>query len=554
MRNVLVTRLLIRGPTLSTEVLVLLTTVAFSAFYNRAAWGRLFGDAGPRADGNAAVFAALFVAVTAIQFAVLALLVTRRTVRPVLMALFVGTAFASFFMDQFGVFLDADMMRNVLHTDPPEARELLTPELGVHLLLYAVLPVALLSRVRVLPRNAAWRAIAVRAATVVAALAVAAGAVFGQFRDISTLVRGHRDVRHLITPANYLASLTRVVRAAYAAPKGPRTVIGADAHRVVPAGGTRRPQLLVLVIGETVRSANFGLSGYARQNTPELAQLDLAVFPRVRSCGTSTEVSVPCMFAPVGRRNYDAGRIERQESLLHVLARAGLDVAWIDNQSGCKGVCDGLPTERLHGRSDPTLCDGERCLDELLLNRLQEAAARQQGDLVVVLHMLGNHGPGYSRRYPPAFRRFTPTCESLDLGECTPQEIINAYDNAVLYTDHVLAMLVRSLAAVTDRETGLIYVSDHGESLGENGIYLHGLPYRIAPAEQVEVPMLVWLSPALAEGVDYGCLKARAAEPASHDNLFHSVLGLLNVRSVIHDPGLDVFDGCRPAMPLQVRS
>jgi len=551
----LLTRLARWRPVLPVEALVLATALAFSVFYNHAAWQRLFGDAGPLAPGNRAVFAALFVGVTAIQFAVLSLLVTRRTVRPVLALLVTCTAFASFFMDHFGAFLDADMLRNVLHTDPPEARELLTPDLGLHLLLYAVLPALLLARVRVAARPP-LRALGLRAAAVAGALVVAAAAVFLQFRDVATVVRGHRDVRHLVTPANYLVSLAKVGRDANAAPAGPRVVVGADAHRVVRTGPARKPRLLVLAIGETVRSANFGLSGYARQDTPELARLDPVVFPRVHACGTSTEVSVPCMFAPVGRRDYDEERIAGQESLLHVLARAGYGVAWIDNQSGCKGVCDGLPGERIGGGADPLLCDGERCLDGILRRRLAATVAARRGDLVVVLHMLGNHGPAYSRRYPPEFRRFTPTCESLDLGTCTPQEIVNAYDNAVLYTDHVLAGVVRDLAGMTDRETGLIYVSDHGESLGEKGIYLHGLPYRIAPAEQVEVPMVMWLSPALAQGagVDLGCLRARAREPAAHDHLFHSVLGLLEVETSAREPGLDLFGGCRRQGPVVASS
>ena len=315
----------------------------------------------------------------------------------------------------------------------------------------------------------------------------------------------------------------------------------------------RKPTLLVLAIGETVRSANFGLSGYARQTTPELSQLDLLVYPRVQACGTSTEVSVPCMFAPVGRRDYDENRIRNQQSLLHVLQRAGIDVLWIDNQSGCKGVCEGLPQERMGGNFDPALCDGERCLDDILLPRLAAAVEASTGDLVVVLHMLGNHGPAYSRRYPAGFRKFEPTCESAELTDCSPEEIVNAYDNAVLYTDHVLAGIVRYLEAQTDRNAGLIYVSDHGESLGEAGMYLHGLPWRIAPATQKEVPMVAWLSAGLEEsaGLDDACLREGTRGDVSHDHLFHSVLGLMGVETTVREPALDLFSQCRK--PRQAR-
>ncbi len=492
------------------------------------------------------LFAALLIAVTALQFAVLALLLTRRTVRPVLAVLFVATAFATFYMDRYSVFINPEMLQNLLHTDWPEAHELLTPALGKHLLLYAGLPLLVLSRVQIKPRPRS-KAMGVRVFTVLAALLLAGLMVVPQFRAVSSVVRNHREARHLITPTNYLSSGFRLARSAVAEPAGPRAVIAADARRDSTAATGHRPKLLVLAVGETVRAANFGLSGYTRDTTPELRMLDLVSYPRVQACGTSTEVSVPCMFAPVGRRDYDEARIRREQSLLHVLDRVGINVLWLDNQSGCKGVCEGLPAERIAGDADPALCDGERCLDAVLLPRLAAAVAAEPGDLVVVLHLLGNHGPAYFRRYPDEFRRFTPTCDSGELSECSDAQIVNAYDNAVLYTDHVLAGMIRYLQGIDGRDAALIYVSDHGESLGENGIYLHGLPYAIAPAVQREVPMLMWLSPGLLQstGVDEHCLKAGAGGAVAHDHLFHSVLGLLDVTTSVREPSLDLFAGCR---------
>jgi lipid A ethanolaminephosphotransferase len=491
------------------------------------------------------VFAGLLIAVTALQFAVLALLLTRRTIRPVLAVLFVVTAFATYYMDRYSVFINTEMLQNILHTDWPEAHELLTPALGLHLLLYAGLPLLLLSRIQIRPRPLS-RALGIRLLTIAAALALTALVIFPQFRAVSSLIRNHREARNLITPANYLSAGFRLARSELAAPTGPREVIAEDASRVPEAVTGRRPKLLVLAIGETVRSANFGLSGYARDTTPELRRLDLVTWPRVQACGTSTEVSLPCMFSAVGRRDYDEARIHRQQSLLHVLDRVGFKVRWLDNQSGCKGVCDGLPTERIAGDADPVLCDGERCLDAILLTRLAAVAA-EPGDLVVVLHLLGNHGPAYYRRYPDDFRHFRPTCDNAELSACADAEIVNAYDNAILYTDHVLAAMVDYLHGLSDRDTALVYVSDHGESLGENGIYLHGLPYAIAPAVQREVPMLMWLSDGLLEstGVDQNCLKAGASAAVAHDHLFHSILGLLDVRTTAREPSLDLFAGCR---------
>jgi len=313
-----------------------------------------------------------------------------------------------------------------------------------------------------------------------------------------------------------------------------------------------RPLVVVFVVGETARAANWGLNGYARQTTPELAKLPVITFTDVTACGTNTEVSLPCMFAPVGRRDHDEERIRRQETLLHVLARAGVGVRWRDNQSGCKGVCDGLPNERVHDLKPDGLCSDGRCLDEGLLHGLPQWLRGTQGTQLLVLHQLGNHGPSYFRRYPAAFDRFTPACRHDDLRRCSTDEIVNAYDNALLYTDHVLAKLIAELDAASARvDSALVYVSDHGESLGEANLYLHGLPFAIAPDVQKKVPMLIWLSRGFgsAAGLDEACLRRRAAQPAAHDHLFHTLLSLLDVRTALHEPEWDLTRGCTPAAP-----
>jgi lipid A ethanolaminephosphotransferase len=536
------------GPEISSEGLILLASLAFAALYNNALWHLLFSHRPLAGFRDLALAGSLFVVVTAVQFAGLALLLHRAILRPVLALLFLCTAAASFFMDRYAVMLNTEMLQNILQTDPAEASELLTGSLAVQLTCFGLLPAVLLMLVQVGWRP--WRrALAVRAAAVVGALLVAGVAVLWQYQPAASLVRGHRDARHLVTPTNYLVSLYRLGRHRVEQPPGPRLVVAADAHQRAVAAG-RRPRLLVLAIGETARSANFGLSGYVRDTTPELRRLDPVVFPAVAACGTSTEVALPCMFSAVGRRDYDEDRIRQEESLLHVLDRAGVGVLWIDNQSGCKGVCTDLPAVRLGGTADPAFCDGERCLDEILLPQLQQAigqAGDSQKDLVVVLHLLGSHGPAYSHRYPPAFRHYRPTCENADLGSCTREEIVNAYDNTIRYTDHVLAALIKELPGVTNRDAALLYVSDHGESLGENGFYLHGLPYRLAPAVQKEVPMVLWLSPDFTREahLDSACLRRRSAAPTTHDNLFHSVLGLMDVATRVRDASLDVFSGCR---------
>jgi lipid A ethanolaminephosphotransferase len=254
------------------------------------------------------------------------------------------------------------------------------------------------------------------------------------------------------------------------------------------------------------------------------------------------------MFSPFGRSDYDETRIRRHESVLQVLSRAGFRVVWLDNQSGCKGVCAGLETHDLSHANVAPFCRGGSCYDDILLHGLRTLTAGASEDLVVVLHQLGNHGPAYFRRYPPELRRFTPTCETNDLGACTREQIVNAYDNAILYTDRLLSALIADLSAMAaHHDVVLGYVSDHGESLGENGIYLHGLPYAVAPAEQLEVPMLWWLPPDSARSfaIDLQCMQGRSTSGASHDNLYHSLLGLLGVETLRYRPERDLFAPCR---------
>ncbi|SDQ80845.1 lipid A ethanolaminephosphotransferase [Pseudoxanthomonas sp. CF125] len=526
---------------LPSEALILLCSAFFALFNNSAFWHGAISN--PMQQWRLAL--SLFLIVTAVHAFLLGWVVNRWTAKPLLTALLLVTAVASHYMNAYGVYLDADMLRNVLHTDSKESGELLTWWLLVPLALTAF-PVALLWRVQL--RRRKWpRALAIRSAFLLGALLAGAAGALMSSQGVSSLIRNHREVRYLVTPANYLVSLVNVMQASPPGPKRALLPVGLDARQDPRPAGSK-PRLLVLVVGETARAQNWGLNGYARQTTPELSRIEgLLNFSDVTSCGSSTEVSLPCMFSPYGRRDYDERKIRSHQSLLHVLDHAGIGTLWRDNQSGCKGVCDGLTLQRLQDSNEPGLCNGKRCLDGILLKGLEAQLSPSKGDRVVVLHQLGNHGPSYFERYPLEYKRFTPTCENPELGQCARQEIVNAYDNALLYTDHFLAETIAMLKSRTDYDTALIYVSDHGESLGEKGLFLHGVPYSIAPAEQIKVPMVMWLSPGLVQDarLDTTCLKRETMGPASHDNLFPSVLGLMQVSTREYQPAYDLFAKCR---------
>ena len=532
-------------PEMTVEQLALAAAGFFTLFCNGAFFRAV--SATGALHGHWTTAASLVGMIAALNVLLLCLLLNRWTAKPLLIVLLLVTSVAAHFMSQYTVYMDADMIRNILHTDGKESGELLSTGMLPSLLGLGVLPSLMVWRVRLRHRSPG-RAVLVRGAWVLLAVLVAGGAALASFQNLSALMRNHRELRHLVTPGNYLVSLGRVLADDQAGKHRPPAPLGVNAHVAGRPVGAK-PPLLVLVVGETVRAQNWGLNGYTRQTTPELSRLAPINFTQVSSCGSATEVSVPCMFSPWGRANYDKDRIKHSESLLHVLEHAGIHTLWRDNQTGCKGVCDGLAFESFEHAKEPKVCDAEGCMDEVMLQGLTGAVDRRNGDVVVVLHQLGNHGPAYYKRYPQHLRRFTPVCETSELGECTQEQIVNAYDNAVLHTDEFLASTIRMLAAQTERDTALIYLSDHGESLGENGLYLHGVPYAIAPQTQTRVPMVMWLSSGFAasRGIDMQCMKREAQAPASQDNLFHSVLGLMQVSTPEYDGQRDLFRACSSA-------
>lgn len=529
---------------LGSQWVALLAALYFAIVCNTAFW-RAFTATSSWQDGSGWRLAlGLFVAMVALHAALLLVVLNRWTMKPLLSVILLVTASVVFYMNQYQVFIDADMVRNVLATERKEATELLTPRLAMTVLIYGVLPTVLLWRLRPLQRSLG-RGLLIHLLGIVLALLVAATAIGLSYQPMAAFMRNEKPLRHLITLGNWIVALSSVLLAD-GSERGPKAEIASDAVLQRPADA--RPRVLLLVVGETVRAQNWGLNGYARQTTPNLAGLDGVNYSDVTACGTNTEVSLPCMFSAQGLRGYDRKTIHHSQSLLHVLDRLGIATAWRDNQTGCKGICSDLPFESFLNARIPGHCDSQRCLDAVLSHGLKEQIEAAPGDSVVVLHMLGNHGPAYFKRYPPQFAKFTPACTTEQLGDCSRESIINAYDNSILYTDHVLAEAVTLLQSLGEtRDTALLYLSDHGESLGEGGLYLHGVPRAIAPENQLKVPMWLWLSPQWQqdEGIDMACLRKDSERPRTHDVLFSTVLGMMRIHSDTRAQELDLLQACR---------
>lgn len=533
--------------------LELLLALWLATVGNLALWRAVYLSPDVQQPGGLWVMGALAVVVSAALVAALGVVMWGPWRRGLGVLLLLLSSVAGHFMFTYGIVIDPGMVANVFHTDRLETQGLLSGQLALALFAGAVLPSVLWWRMpvrRVAARHQWWQ----RSATVLVALAVLVVALFAGFQGISSLMRNQKALRYMINPFNAVYGLVVQGFGETAMAAQPLRPVGLDASVLAPAAARDRAPLVVVVVGETVRAANVGLGGYARPTTPRLQALrtegDLVYFSDVQSCGTSTQVSVPCLFSRQGRAGLHQAH---EESLVDLVQRAGLGVYWLDNQAGCKGVCDRIPHNFLRSMASPEHCPDGDCPDALLLQALPDALAAidhqrdRQGSLLV-LHQMGNHGPEYHRRSQPGNKLFMPECRSMALASCDPSSIVNAYDNAIRETDALLADTVAWLKQ-QDRPTALLYVSDHGESLGEKGIYLHGMPWSIAPAEQKQVPMLLWMSPAMRrlQGVQTACLNALAPRPWSHDNVFHTVGGLLRLRSSDIDVAKDLLQACRSA-------
>jgi lipid A ethanolaminephosphotransferase len=296
-----------------------------------------------------------------------------------------------------------------------------------------------------------------------------------------------------------------------------------------PAPGAA-PKLVVLVVGETARADHFSLNGYSRETNPKLRdQSRLISYSNITSCGTSTAVSVPCMFSFDSREDFQIDAASDTENVLDILAKAGVNVLWRDNNSSSKGVADRLNFENFRSRRNNPVCD-EECRDIGMLSGLKGFVDSRPGDTLIVLHQMGSHGPAYFKRYPRSFERFEPVCATAELSQCTNEEIVNAYDNSILYTDYFLNETIGFLKEnEPGHQTALLYVSDHGESLGENGIYLHGLPYVMAPDAQTGVPVLAWVGG--STNIDFERTVALKDQPGSQDALARTLMEIFEVQS-----------------------
>ena len=474
----------------------------------------------------------------------------RYLLKPFFTFLIVTASLVSYAMLKYGIIFDVGMVQNILETNSGEASSYLNGSVVLWFLLTAVLPVLGLLWLKIEYPTPWYKGLGMRLAGIALSLLFLVGVAALYYQDYASVGRNNHTIVKEIVPSNYVRGLYRYARDILFATPVPYQPIGTDA-RVVDKGG--KPTLMFLVVGETARSQNYSLNGYQKQtNGFTMKEPDLVSFRDVRSCGTATAVSVPCMFSNLTRREYDETLAKSRDGLLDVLQHAGVSVLWKENDGGCKGVCNHVPTLEIEPKTFPEYCEGDSCYDEVLLQGLDRQIAGmkgKQGSKLVAFHLMGSHGPTYYRRYPAGDRVFLPDCPRSDIENCSNEELVNTYDNTIRYTDKVLSQLIAKLKTLESQyNVGLVYLSDHGESLGALGLYLHGTPYKFAPDDQTRVPLLTWLSPQLQRdrGLNQDCLRQEAGSKRfSHDNLFHSMLGIMDVQTQVYDGKLDLFKPCR---------
>ncbi|AZV45945.1 phosphoethanolamine transferase [Nautilia sp. PV-1] len=473
----------------------------------------------------------------------LILISNRYIIKPFLIVLFLVSSAAAYYMQAYGTIINDKMIQNIFETDTNEVKDLLNFTLFAYILFLGVLPSLFVYKVKI--KNRGIKKEIISRLKLVAFNILLVPVLYLMFSKYwVSFFRSHKTLRMYTNPTYYIYSLGKYIDEKYFTKPMKFKHIGMDA-KVEEKG---KPKLVIFVLGEAARYDHFSLNGYKRDTNPNLEKIkDLIDFPDVHSCGTETAVSVPCMFSPYNRSDYSDKLAKHTDSVIDIINRAGVNVLWRDNDSGSKGVASRIKNyEDYNNANIKPYCKDGNCVDDVLLYKLQKWIndLNNSKPVFIVLHTKGSHGPAYYKRYPKSFEKFKPICKTNQLQDCKREEVVNAYDNTILYTDHFLDEVIKFLKKNEGKyRVAMYYMSDHGESLGENGIYLHGMPYFIAPDVQKHPASVAWFGKNF--DINVSCVKKIAKDAYTQDNLFSTLLGLLDVKTKVYNPKMDIFYKCR---------
>jgi len=430
-----------------------------------------------------------------------------------LVLFFLINAIAVYFINTYSVIIDESMIGNVLNTKYEESVSFFSIKLIVYIILLGVIPGIFIMKVKII--NATWKKFLI---TTAVTLLFILTLVFANASNWLWIDKNSKTLGGLAMPWSYTANISLFY--IHKHKENEKEILLPNATIK-----DNKKSVVILVIGESARSQNFSLYGYKKNTNPLLSKTNNLFHFEANSCATYTSASVKCMLE---YKDTD----ELYEILPNYLYRNNVEVIWRTSNWGEPPV---HIKNYQHREVLVPDCKGEGCnYDEVLLTGLKEQIlASKKNKTLIVLHTSMSHGPTYSKKYPPQFETFKPVCNSVELGKCSQTELINAYDNTIIYTDYILYQVIANLKQLSEYDSAMIFVSDHGESLGEKNLYMHGLPLSIAPKEQYEIPFIVWLSDSSK--------KLKPNKVLSQHHVFHSVLNFLSIQSPIYDEQMNIF-------------
>ncbi|MGF1858329.1 phosphoethanolamine transferase [Photobacterium profundum] len=471
--------------------------------------------------------------------------------KPFFVLLLIVSSAVSYAGYNYGTLFDYNMIANIVETDTSEASSYLSAYSILWTFIMGVVPALLLANVNLSGKQGKVKMVLLKLFSMLASVIVIGLIASMYYQDYASVGRNNSVIKKAIIPTQFIYSAVGFVKDKYFTTPLEYKQIGLDAKQSDKTllDAVEKPTLLVFVVGETARSQNYELNGYPKPTNQYTRDLDIISFQDVSSCGTATAVSVPCMFSSLTKSNFNRKIADNQDNLLDVLNRADVSLLWKENDGGDKNVADRITKKETDRSQVNSYCDGSTCYDMALLEGLEQDIDSLSGNRMIALHLIGSHGPTYFKRYPEEAKFFMPGCPRSDIENCSVKEIVNTYDNTILYTDYVISQTISKLKKLQENyNTALIYISDHGESLGENGMFLHGMPYSLAPDYQTKVPLMFWMSDGFKQTkqINTSCVKSHASSNQySQDNIFHSVLGLMDVETNVYEKQLDIFSTCR---------
>ena len=432
--------------------------------------------------------------------------------RCILAFTFVADAISFYFINSYEVLITDSMMGNVFNTQFSEASGFFSLAAVLYVLFLGVIPC-----IFIFAAKTDFGSFKRFMANIGLALGLAAGIAFVNIQNWPWIDRNSTELGSLLMPWSYTVNTVRFYNGEKK--RNQKEILLPDAQI-----SNDSKDVCILIIGESARRDHFSLYGYEKPTNPLLAEDDVTALI-ANSAATYTTAGVKAILdhQPTGKL---------YEILPNYMYRTGVDVIWRTSNWGEPPV----HIEKYHTVRDlkKMYPDADDRYDGILLTGLKEEIMSSEKDkILVILHTNTSHGPTYNKKYPTEFERFTPVCTTVEMSKANPQELMNAYDNSVLYTDDLIHSAIEILKEIPDRRACMLYVSDHGESLGEGNLYMHGVPMSIAPKEQVEIPFIVWTSEDAAE--------VKELDEVGQYHVFHSVMDFLGVESPVFDEDKNIF-------------